>query len=178
MRTDSSVLLHLLRRWFSTEQVEVPEAQHLDIILYSREQLVKEYAAMPSKGDGEHLPNVPWGIISVKVRRCCVGLIGVGPGRGCGDESVASIWLQQHANDGWGTTADDDMRQCKSSCILFQDAACSLHDVRPVQLSMRRLRFAGSGRVLRNSDAANHHAAKRAWQGRGWQRRPLEQGGV
>jgi hypothetical protein len=75
MPAHCSVLLHLLRRWFSTEQVEVPEAQHLDIILYSREQLVKEYAAMPSKGDGEHLPNVPWGIISVKVRRCWLGLI-------------------------------------------------------------------------------------------------------
>ena len=50
------------------EQVEVPEAKYLDIILYSREQLVKEYAAMPSKGDGSHLPNAPWGIISVKAQ--------------------------------------------------------------------------------------------------------------
>ena len=67
----------------------------LDIILYSREQLVKEYNAMPEKGDPGDLPQVgfllhklavlqacsvgsppeaitsilqvPWGIISVKV---------------------------------------------------------------------------------------------------------------
>jgi hypothetical protein len=50
----------------------VPEARHLDIILYSRQQLLQEYAAMPSKAgeaaDPEQLlPNVPWGIISIKV---------------------------------------------------------------------------------------------------------------
>jgi hypothetical protein len=46
----------------------VPEAKYLDLILYSREQLVKEYQAMPSKSGGDidpeqYLPNVPWGII-------------------------------------------------------------------------------------------------------------------
>lgn len=57
----------------------IPEAKFLDLILYSREQLIKEYKAMPSKtaaaaaggGGGsqeaadpeEILPNVPWGII-------------------------------------------------------------------------------------------------------------------
>lgn len=54
----------------------VPEAQYLDLILYSREQLIKEYKAMPSKtaaaGDSgsqeaadpeDILPNAPWGII-------------------------------------------------------------------------------------------------------------------
>jgi hypothetical protein len=51
----------------------VPEAGHLDIILYSRQQLLKEYAAMPSKTGSEAadpeelLPDVPWGIISIKV---------------------------------------------------------------------------------------------------------------
>lgn len=46
----------------------VPQAKYLDLILYSREQLLKEYADMPSKAGGDTdpeqlLPNVPWGII-------------------------------------------------------------------------------------------------------------------
>lgn len=46
----------------------VPDAKHLDLILYAREQLIKEYQAMPSKTGGyvdpeQYLPNVPWGII-------------------------------------------------------------------------------------------------------------------
>mmetsp|Transcript_4367 Transcript_4367/g.11853 ORF Transcript_4367/g.11853 Transcript_4367/m.11853 type:complete len:257 (+) Transcript_4367:57-827(+) len=61
--------LAVLSRWFKAKDVEVPEAAYLDLILYSREQLVKEYAAMPSaKGEGVELPNVPWGIISVKAQ--------------------------------------------------------------------------------------------------------------
>jgi hypothetical protein len=56
-------------RWFCKDGVEVPEARFLDIILYSREQLLKEYAAMPSaKGDGAALPDAPWGIISIKAQ--------------------------------------------------------------------------------------------------------------
>jgi hypothetical protein len=31
----------------------VPVAAHLDLILYSREQLVEEYRAMPSKSGGQ-----------------------------------------------------------------------------------------------------------------------------
>ncbi|KIY99232.1 flagellar associated protein [Monoraphidium neglectum] len=50
----------------------VPVAAHLDLILYSREQLVEEYRAMPSKSGGQDpdllLPKVPWGIISVKAQ--------------------------------------------------------------------------------------------------------------
>jgi hypothetical protein len=55
----------------------VPEAKHLDIILYSREQLLQEYKALPTKAaaaavgpadDESLLPNVPWGIISVKAQ--------------------------------------------------------------------------------------------------------------
>lgn len=50
--------------------MKVNEAKFLDIILYSREQLVKEYEAMPSKGAaaGGDLPDAPWGIISVKAQ--------------------------------------------------------------------------------------------------------------
>ncbi|KAL6753432.1 flagellar associated protein [Haematococcus lacustris] len=61
--------LPVLSRWFRAADVEVPEAKFLDIILYSREQLLKEYAAMPTaKGEAQELPDVPWGIISVKAQ--------------------------------------------------------------------------------------------------------------
>ncbi|GFR41582.1 hypothetical protein Agub_g2303, partial [Astrephomene gubernaculifera] len=74
--------LAVLSRWFSAADVEVPEAKFLDIILYSREQLLAEYAAMPAKdksgaaaaaaGEGQEadavLPDAPWGIISVKAQ--------------------------------------------------------------------------------------------------------------
>ena len=46
----------------------MPEAEYLDVILYSREQLVKEHKAMPSKGDADALPQAPWGIISIKAQ--------------------------------------------------------------------------------------------------------------
>lgn len=63
--------LAVLSRWFSASDLPqgIPDAKHLDIILYSREQLIKEYADMPTKdGAGSELPDAPWGIISVKVR--------------------------------------------------------------------------------------------------------------
>ncbi len=73
----------LQRSWFTEGEVEVPAARHLDIILYSREQLVKEYAAMPTKAaegaDPEALlPQAPWGIISIKVGASGIGSIGSG----------------------------------------------------------------------------------------------------
>jgi len=40
----------------------------LDVILYSREQVAKEYAAMPSKGAAAEVPDAPWGIISIKAQ--------------------------------------------------------------------------------------------------------------
>ena len=56
-------------RWFTPHALgEVPEAKYLDVILYSREQLVKEHKAMPSKGDADALPQAPWGIISIKAQ--------------------------------------------------------------------------------------------------------------
>ncbi|CAM9395884.1 unnamed protein product [Pylaiella littoralis] len=55
--------LPVLSRWFKAGTVETPEAKFLDIILYSREQIRKETAAMEKeKVDSE----APWGIISVK----------------------------------------------------------------------------------------------------------------
>ncbi len=53
----------------------LPRAAHLDIILYSREQLLAERAALPrgdsstSPGPAESsLPDAPWGIVSVKAQ--------------------------------------------------------------------------------------------------------------
>lgn len=63
----------------------MPDAQFLDIILYSREQLIQEYKAMPTKtaaacGSGTApdpetvLPPAPWGIISIKAQVCAGGM--------------------------------------------------------------------------------------------------------
>lgn len=61
--------LPVLSRWFQLQDVQpVPEAKFLDCILYSRDQLMKEYEAMPEKGDPADLPEAPWGIISVKAQ--------------------------------------------------------------------------------------------------------------
>lgn len=59
-----SVLIVSWLRWFPASAVEVPQAAFLDVILYSRAQLVKEYADMPVKGAGDELPQV-----SVKNKR-------------------------------------------------------------------------------------------------------------
>lgn len=74
----------MLSRWFDEEEVvsqlnegkPLSPAKYLDVILYSREQLVAERASMPSKGgeDSETHPlppgddsgNPKWGIISLK----------------------------------------------------------------------------------------------------------------
>jgi hypothetical protein len=48
---------------------EPPESKMLDIILYSREQLIKENQAMDAKHAAEPiLPDAPWGIISIKAQ--------------------------------------------------------------------------------------------------------------
>jgi len=61
--------LPVLTRWFPADQVTPHEAKHLDVILYSREQMVKEYEALPLEGrDSADLPDVPWGIISIKAQ--------------------------------------------------------------------------------------------------------------
>ena len=45
--------------------VSTPDAKFLDVILYSREQLQKEYTAMQKPAD---LPPGAWGIISLKAQ--------------------------------------------------------------------------------------------------------------
>ncbi len=60
--------LPVLQRWFSEADVSpVPEAAWLDVILYSREQLVLERAAT-GRADAPPLPDAPWGVISVKAQ--------------------------------------------------------------------------------------------------------------
>jgi len=62
--------LPVLTRWFPMEAVgEPPETKMLDIILYSREQLIKERDAMASKQEAKpDMPDAPWGIISIKAQ--------------------------------------------------------------------------------------------------------------
>jgi len=59
--------LAVLVQYFDRRKVPPPLATHLDIILYSREQIIKENQAM-----GEVPPDTdaPWGIISVKGQLC------------------------------------------------------------------------------------------------------------
>jgi len=59
--------LAVLIQYFDRKKVPPPLATHLDIILYSREQIVQENIDMgetPPDGDA------PWGIISVKGQLC------------------------------------------------------------------------------------------------------------
>lgn len=42
----------------------------LDIILYSREQILKEKESLPSEDKSDEIPDVPWGIISIKAQVC------------------------------------------------------------------------------------------------------------
>ena len=58
--------LEVPRRWFPADRVDLQKAKYLDLILYSREQLTKEYFDMPDKKFSNSQPDVPWGIISIK----------------------------------------------------------------------------------------------------------------
>eukprot|EP00793_Prasinoderma_coloniale_P000481 PRCOL_00005466-RA len=63
-RTDYE--LAVLCRWFDESEVgALPEAKWLDIILYSREQIIAENSSR-GEFDAASLPAAPWGIISVK----------------------------------------------------------------------------------------------------------------
>ena len=64
----SAAELPVLTRWFPADQVAIPDAAFLDVILYSRDQLVLERSTMASKEERPPapLPHAPWGIISVK----------------------------------------------------------------------------------------------------------------
>ena len=59
--------LAVLVEYISSSKLTAPEATHLDIILYSREQIIKENEAM---GVTPPDTEAPWGIISVKGQLC------------------------------------------------------------------------------------------------------------
>ena len=61
-RTDKE--LAVLSRWFPKESVTAPTAKYLDLILYSREQIRIENAAMGEDSGSD----APWGIVSVKAQ--------------------------------------------------------------------------------------------------------------
>eukprot|EP00729_Bicosta_minor_P015242 gene15242-4221_t len=54
--------LAVLTRWFPSSKVEPVNAEWLDIILYSREQINIENAAM----ENPSVDVAPWGIVSIK----------------------------------------------------------------------------------------------------------------
>ena len=55
--------LPVLQRWISDPGAALPQAKWLDVILYSREQIRAENAAM---GKPQPATDAPWGVISVK----------------------------------------------------------------------------------------------------------------
>jgi Protein of unknown function (DUF3228) len=61
--------LPVLTRFFPKHLVPspLPVAQYLDLILYSREQIVQENAAQEQPSLAEHA-SVPWGIVSIKAQ--------------------------------------------------------------------------------------------------------------
>ena len=57
--------LAVLVNWIDSKDCPPPTATHLDVILYSREQIIKENEAMGEGGVAKDQP-CPWGIISIK----------------------------------------------------------------------------------------------------------------
>eukprot|EP00928_Gymnodinium_smaydae_P065468 TRINITY_DN48607_c0_g1_i1.p2 TRINITY_DN48607_c0_g1~~TRINITY_DN48607_c0_g1_i1.p2 ORF type:complete len:230 (-),score=55.89 TRINITY_DN48607_c0_g1_i1:206-805(-) len=57
--------LPVLTRWFQKEDVGTQEAKFLDLILYSREQIIKENEAQGKAPDAR---SEPWAIVSVKAQ--------------------------------------------------------------------------------------------------------------
>ena len=63
--------LPVLKRWFPKEQVAAQSALWLDCILYSREQIIKEYAAM-----NEEFTDIyaDWSVIAIKAQLASIEL--------------------------------------------------------------------------------------------------------
>jgi hypothetical protein len=65
--SDWNVVLYRLGRWFPSHSVTPKVAEYLDIILYSREQIIKENEAVDVPADPSH-GDAPWGIVSIKAQ--------------------------------------------------------------------------------------------------------------
>jgi len=59
--------LPVLTRWFPSHSVTPKVAEYLDIILYSREQIMKENEAVEVPADPLHTDS-PWGIVAIKAQ--------------------------------------------------------------------------------------------------------------
>ncbi|CAI5711685.1 unnamed protein product [Peronospora destructor] len=59
--------LPVLTRWFPSHSVTPKVAEYLDIILYSREQIIKENEAVEVPADPSHMDS-PWGIVAIKAQ--------------------------------------------------------------------------------------------------------------
>ncbi|KAE8900341.1 hypothetical protein PF003_g15769 [Phytophthora fragariae] len=59
--------LPVLSRWFPSHSVTPKVAEYLDIILYSRDQIIKENEAVDIPADPSH-GDAPWGIVSIKAQ--------------------------------------------------------------------------------------------------------------
>lgn len=60
--------LPVLIRYFPADKVQAPQAKYLDLILYSREQILKETAAMKKSTSFVESDPAPWRLISVKAQ--------------------------------------------------------------------------------------------------------------
>ena len=50
------------------DNLELPVSKYLDLILYSREQIIKENQSMDKKGASVSAESAPWGIVSIKAQ--------------------------------------------------------------------------------------------------------------
>lgn len=62
--------LPVLSRWIPATVIDVPKATMLDVILYSREQIIAERVAQGDEEEAvrKELPEASWGIISIKAQ--------------------------------------------------------------------------------------------------------------
>eukprot|EP01139_Manchomonas_bermudensis_P005175 Amastigsp_a174775_50.p1 type:complete len:318 gc:universal Amastigsp_a174775_50:971-18(-) len=132
--------LAVLERHFLASTVAIPRAEFLDIILYSAEQMRKEYAAMPP-ADGATPPTIDydWGIISVKgqsvdyeqpmnpitMLRNALGVEEGGSGvpldRGAYERSVA-FW-SRHAALKWEPATEASPSCSDAACVCSHGSA-------------------------------------------------------
>lgn len=60
--------LPVLSRWFLSSDVDAPRGARLDVILYAREQLVKEHVSRGESDAEVRLPRASYGVVSIKAQ--------------------------------------------------------------------------------------------------------------